>query len=80
MSSRFSGESSELGEEEYEEASGFDARAESHGEGAEEIFVQGTKYMLRGGKHITDIISGEIVGTMDNDGEVHLNGDEDNEF
>ena len=76
MSSRFSGESTELAVEEYE-PSGFDSRAESFGEGAEEIFIKGTKYMLREGTHIADIITGHIVGTMDDDGEAHLNGDED---
>jgi hypothetical protein len=76
MSSRFSGESTELAVEEYE-PSGFDSRAESFGEGAEEIFIKGTKYMLREGTHIADIITGQIVGTMDEDGEAHLNGDEE---
>ena len=76
ISNRFQAENSELVVEEYE-PSGFDARAESFGEGAEEIFVKGTKYMLRDGTIITDIITGQIVGSVDEDGEAQLNNQEE---
>lgn len=76
ISARFG---AELTVEEYV-PSGFDSRAESHGEGAEEIFIEGTKYMLRDGNVITDILTGEIVGSMDEDGEPRLNNQEEGDF
>jgi hypothetical protein len=78
ISNRFQAERSELIVEDYE-PSGFDSRAESFGEGGEEIFIDGTKYMLREGNIITDIITGQIVGSMDEDGEAQLNNQDEKE-
>ena len=73
ISNRFAA-TTELVAEEYDGDSG---SQESLGSG-EEIFINQTKYMLHNGTHISDATTGEIVGTMNEDGEAVLHNEEKN--
>ena len=73
ISNRFA--ATELVAEEYDGIGGVECSTGS----TEEIFIEGTKYMLHDGQHISDCTTGAIVGEMDEHGEAVLHKSEGKE-